>query len=87
MGRGPPSLFALLLFEIILEAEDQNNEFNMPDQKPRLSRINQTVKYFRVRMNMEVSWPFKCLHTFWTRSGVVNCYLKLFTVFQIWFLI
>ena len=30
-GKGPPSLLALKLFEIVLEAEDQNNDFDMPD--------------------------------------------------------
>ena len=31
--KAPPSSLALLLFEMILNAKDQNNEFDKPDQK------------------------------------------------------
>ena len=33
---GSPSSLALQLFEIVLEAEDQNNDFDMSDQNPVL---------------------------------------------------
>ena len=31
------------------------------------------VKAFHMRPNLETLWPFKCLHKFWTRYGIVNC--------------
>ena len=34
-GKRPPSSLALVLFEIVWNAEDQNNEFDKPEQKTR----------------------------------------------------
>ena len=34
-GKGSPSSLTLLLFVIILNSEDQNNEFDNPEQKRR----------------------------------------------------
>ena len=35
----------------MLDAEDQNNEFDMTDQNPRSIRFNITVKAFRLQPN------------------------------------
>ena len=67
-----PSSITIKLFEIILEAEDQNIEFDIPDQKPHSIRFNQIVKDFHMRSNLEFSCRFRCLHTFWPRSGIMN---------------
>ena len=67
-GKGSPSFLSILLFEIILNAEDQNNEFDKPD-KNHLIRFNRIVKAFRLRPNLETSRPVKCLHTFFLDLG------------------
>ena len=74
-------MLALTLFEMILEAEDQNIEFDMTDQHPRLIRFNQTVKVFCVRPKTEFLRHFKCSHTFWPRYGIANRFHELVSVF------
>ena len=44
--KAPPSSLALLLFEMILNAKDQNNEFDKPDQKLHLIRFNRIIIAF-----------------------------------------
>ena len=39
MGGSSPSLLVLLLFEMILNAEDKNNDFDKPEQNPVLFNL------------------------------------------------
>ena len=80
-------MLALQIFKVILKDEDQNNDFDMPDEKPRLIQFNRIVKAFRLQPNLEISFPFKRLHTFWDRSWIVNRFRKLVMISQIWFFI
>ena len=82
-GKGSPSPLALLLFEIIWNAEDQKNELDKPDQKSRPIRLNRIVKAFSPRPNLETSRPFKCSRTIWTRSGIVDRFRELVTISKI----
>ena len=52
-GKGSPSSLTLLLFEIIWNAENQNNEFNNPDYKKRSILFNLIVKAFCLQPNLE----------------------------------
>ena len=45
-GKMYPFLLMLLLFEIIWNAEDQNNEFDNPEQKTRTIRFTRIIKAF-----------------------------------------
>ena len=51
-SKGSPTFIALQLFKTILEAEDQSNELDMPDQKPRSIRLNLIVKEFPIQPNL-----------------------------------
>ena len=52
-------LFALTkIFEVIFEAEDQNNEFDMIDLKTRSIQFNKIVKALCMCPNMELSQSF-----------------------------
>ena len=53
-GKMYPTLLAILWFEIIWNAKDQNDEFNNPE-KTRTIRFNQIVKSFHPQMNLENS--------------------------------
>ena len=86
-GKCSPSLIALLLFDIILNAEDQNNEFDNPYQKLHSILFNQILNYFFPRPNLEVLPNFKCPHTLWPISGIVNRFCRLFTISLIWFML
>ena len=48
----------LQLFEIIFEAEGQNDEFDMTEQNSHLIIFNQILKAFYPRPNLEVSRTF-----------------------------
>ena len=52
------------IFEMIWNAEDQNNEFDNPEQKYRTVQFTWVVKFFYPQPNLETPRPFKCYNTF-----------------------
>ena len=52
-GKGSPSSLTLLLFEIIWNAENKNNEFNNPYYKKHSILFNLIVKAFCLQPNLE----------------------------------
>ena len=54
-GKKPPSSLALLLFEIIWNAEYQNNWSDKPEQKKPTIKFTQIVKAFCPHPKIETS--------------------------------
>ena len=71
---------------MILNAEDQNNEFKIPYENPCLIWFNRIVKDFRLQQNMEFSLPFMRSRTFCHIYSILNHFGELVKIHLIWFL-
>ena len=67
-GKMYSSSLVLLLFEMIWNTENQNNEFDNSEQNPCMIRFTQIVNALFTWLNIETLRHFNCSHNFGPRS-------------------